>query len=103
MPYYQVGRATDYILKDNPRLIKLFLYAGKDYKIENIKKIYNDTYKEAEKNMIKSTKSRAMYYEIISNQKWGEKENYDLCLNCEIGNDNIIKTICEYIKNINNV
>lgn len=94
-----VGRAADYILKDNLRLIKIFLYAGNDYKIQNIKNNYNDTDKDAEKNMIKSTKSRAAYYEVISNQKWGEKENYDICLNCEIGNDKIVKTICEYIKN----
>ncbi len=93
-----VGRAADYILKDNPNLIKIFLYAGKEYKIQNIKNNYHDTEKDAEKNMIQSTKSRAMYYEVISNQKWGEKENYDLCLNCELGNDKIIEIICEYIK-----
>ncbi len=94
-----VGRAADYILKDNPRLIKVFLYAPMNYKIKNIKKNYNDTEKLAEKNSIKSTKSRAMYYELISNQTWGMKENYDLCLNCESGNDVIVKTICEYAKN----
>lgn len=94
-----VGRAADYILQDNPKLIKIFLYAPMDYKIENIKNNYKDTDKEAEKNINKSTKSRAMYYEVVSNKKWGLKENYDLCLNCEVGNDMIIKTICDYIKN----
>lgn len=96
-----VGRAADYILRNNPRLIKIFLYADSDYKIKNIQNNYKDTKKEAEKNIEKSTKSRAMYYEIISNQTWGMKENYDLCLNCKVGNDMIIKTICEYIKNRN--
>lgn len=96
-----VGRAADYILRNNPRLIKIFLYANSDYKIKNIQNNYKDTKKEAEKNIAKSTKSRAMYYEVISNQTWGMKENYDLCLNCEVGNDMIIKTICEYIKNRN--
>ena len=96
-----LGRAADYILKDNPRLIKIFLYAPMNYKIKNIKNNYNDTDEEAEKNINKSTKSRASYYEIVSNQTWGIKENYDLCLNCEIGNDMIVKIICEYIKNRN--
>ncbi len=94
-----VGRAADYILKEHPNIIKIFLYAPMDYKIKNIKNNYNDTSKEAEKNSKKSTKSRAMYYEIISNQPWGEKENYDLCLNCKIGNDVAIKIICDYVKN----
>ena len=96
-----VGRAADYILKNNKKLIKIFLYAPMNYKIQNIKNNYKDNDKEAENNVIKSTKSRAMYYEVISNQKWGEKENYDLCLNCEAGNDVIVETICEYVRDVN--
>lgn len=96
-----VGRASDYILRDNPRLIKIFLYAPMNYKIKNIQKNYKDSAKAAEKNVLKSTKSRAMYYELISNQAWGAKENYDLCLNCEIGNEKIVEIICDYIKDRN--
>lgn len=93
-----VGRASDYILRENPNLIKIFLYAPMDYKINNIKLMYQDSESEAEKNVIKSTKSRASYYELVSNQVWGVKENYDLCLNCEIGNDKIVEIICDYVK-----
>ena len=93
-----VGRCADYILKDNPNLIKVFLYAPSEYRINKIKEMYKDTYKEAQKHVIKSDKSRASYYEIIANKKWGEKENYDICLDCSIGNDKIINIICEYIK-----
>lgn len=96
-----VGRAVDYILKDNPRLIKIFLYAGMDYKINNIRHNYKDSKQEAEKNIVKSMKSRSMYYALISNQTWGAKENYDLCINCEIGNERVVKAIVEYIKNRN--
>ena len=95
-----VGRASDYILKDNPKLVKIFLYAPMNYKIENVKNNYNDTNKEAENNICKSTRSRSMYYEVVSNQTWGAKENYDLCLNCVVGNDMIVDIICNYIKNL---
>lgn len=94
-----VGRGADYILKDNQNLIKIFLYAPLNYRINKIKEMYNDTDKEAKKHILNSDKSRAAYYEVISNQSWGKVENYDLCLNCEIGSDKIIETICEYIKN----
>ena len=93
-----VGRAADYILKDNPKLIKIFLYAPLEYRINKVKEIYKDTYQEAKKHVLESDKSRASYYEVISNQTWGNKENYDLCLDCEIGNDKIVNIICEYIK-----
>lgn len=93
-----VGRASDYILRDNPNLIKIFLYAPLEYRINKVKEIYKDSDKEAKRYVIQSDKSRASYYEVISNQTWGSKENYDLCLDCEIGNDRIVNIICEYIK-----
>ncbi|MFR3919551.1 MAG: hypothetical protein ACLTXD_00125 [Clostridia bacterium] len=40
-----------------------------------IKEMYKDTHKEAEKHIVQSDKSRASYYEIIANKKWGDKEN----------------------------
>lgn len=95
-----VGRASDYILKDNPKLIKIFLYAPLEYRINKVKEIYKDSYQEAKKHVMESDKSRASYYEVISNQTWGNAKNYDLCVNCEIGNEAIIKTICDYINNI---
>lgn len=92
-----VGRAADYILKDNPNLVKVFLYAPIDYRINKIKEIYKDNEKDAKKYILTSDKSRKSYYEVITNQSWGDKSNYDLCLNCEIGNDTIIKIICDYV------
>lgn len=92
-----VGRASDYILKDNPNLVKVFLYAPNEYRINKIKEIYKDTEKDAKKYILTSDKSRKSYYEVITNKSWGDKSNYDLCLNCEIGNDTIIKIICDYV------
>lgn len=94
-----VGRASDFILRDNKNVVKIFLYAPLDYRINKVKEIYKDDYKTAKKNILMSDKSRSTYYEIISNQKWGNMKNYDLCLNCEIGNDKIVKTIYDYVKN----
>ena len=93
-----VGRSADYILKDNPNLITIFLYAPFEYRIKTIRKIYNDSSKEAEKHLTASDKARATYYELTTNQPWGRKENYDLCLNCDIGNDKIVEIICNYVK-----
>lgn len=92
-----VGRAADYILKDNPNLVKVFLYAPIEYRINKVKEIYKDNEKDAKKYILTSDKSRKSYYEVITNQSWGDKSNYDLCLNCEIGNDTIIKIICDYV------
>ena len=44
---------------------------------------------------------RASYYEIIANKKWGDKENYDICLDCSIGNEKVVNIICDYINEKN--
>lgn len=104
-----VGRGADYILKESPHLIRIFLYAPQEYRINKIKEMYNDTYDEAKIHVLNSDRSRASYYEVITNQKWGNRENYDLCLNCNIGTKKAVNIICDYIektrrvnKNINN-
>ncbi len=93
-----VGRSADYILKNNPNLIKIFLYAPMEYRTNKVKEMYKDTYTEAQKHILKSDKSRAAYYEVIANKKWGDKENYDICLDCSIGNDKIVNIIVEYVR-----
>lgn len=94
-----IGRCADYILNDNDNLVKVFVYAPLDYKIKNIMKNYGDNEKEAKKHIIASDKSRAAYYGVIANKVWGDKNNYDLCIDARIGNENVVKIICNYIKN----
>ena len=96
-----VGRAADYVLRDNPHLIRIFIYASMDYRIKNIMTMYKDTPSNAKKNILKSDKNRASYYEIISGQKWGEPENYDLCIDAKIGEEKTAEIICDYINKVN--
>ncbi len=95
-----VGRASDYILRDNKNVIKVFIYAPKEYRIKNIMAMYHDTYEESQKNIEKSDKNRASYYKIISSKEWGNPENYDLCLNSSIGKEKTAEIICDYINKI---
>ena len=94
-----IGRSADYILKDNKKLIKVFIYANMDYRVKNIMKNYGDNEKEAKNHILESDKSRANYYSAIANRTWGDKNNYDLCIDAKIGNENVVKIICNYVKN----
>ena len=96
-----IGRAADYILKENKNMIKIFIYAKMEYRVKNIMKNYGDNEKEAIAHIIESDKSRANYYSAITNNIWGDKDNYDLCLDAKIGNKNVVEIICNYIKNQN--
>ena len=94
-----VGRCTDYILGENENLIKVFIYASMDYKIKNVMKNYGDDEKQAKKHILNSDKSRSSYYGVIANKVWGDKNNYDLCIDAKIGNKNVVEIICDYVKN----
>ena len=96
-----VGRAADYILREDDHLVKIFLYAPLEYRINKVMEIYNDSREDAIKYIDKSDYSRKSYYEVISNRTWGDKSNYDLCLDCKLGNETIKDIICNYVKSLN--
>ncbi|MBQ8292820.1 MAG: cytidylate kinase-like family protein [Bacilli bacterium] len=79
-----VGRCADYILREyNP--YRIFIYASLDSKIKRCVARNNGSEKYSEKEIKKYIekidKQRAKYYEHYTDQKWGNKENYDLCIN----------------------
>ena len=93
-----IGRCSDYILRDNNNLIRVFIYSSMDYKIKNVMKNYGDNEEQAKNHILKSDKARSNYYSVVANKKWGNKDNYDLCIDAKIGNDNVVKIICDYVK-----
>ena len=95
-----VGRSADYVLRENKNLVRIFIYANKDYRVSNIMKMYNDTKTKAVKNMEKSDKARASYYKLISGKDWKDTSNYDLCIDSSIGKEKTAEIICDYISKI---
>ena len=79
-----VGRRADYILRDKKPL-RLFIYAGMDFKMQRCREwehFGEEITDKALRQKIQSVdKERAKYYEFMTGQKWGDKANYDICLN----------------------
>lgn len=97
-----VGRAADYILRDNKKIIRIFIYAPEDYRVQSIMEMYGDSKVKAKKNIIKSDKNRANYYKLISGKTFGYINNYDLCIDSSIGVENTAEVICNFIKSKSN-
>ncbi|MBQ8985457.1 MATE family efflux transporter [Candidatus Saccharibacteria bacterium] len=95
-----VGRAADYVLRNNKKLLRVFVSAPDEYRIKKLKEMYGDNPSEAKKSIKKSDTNRASYYNTISGLEWGKRENYDLCLDSSIGNEATARIIAEYAKNI---
>ncbi len=95
-----VGRAADYVLRNQPKLLRVFIYAPKDFRAQNLIEMYNDDEKSARKNLERADKNRADYYAMVAGQKWGDPQNYDLCIDASLGKEKVIDAICELARQI---
>ena len=92
-----VGRAADYILKDYDNVVRIFIHAPQDYRIQRVMDVYGDTPKEARVNIERSDKARASYYEHISGTHWGDARNYELTVDSSDGVEKTATFIVRYI------
>lgn len=99
-----VGRAADHVLRDNPDLVRVFIHAPEDFRVEKVMEVYGDTREQAEINIKRSDKARANYYTHISGKAWGESENYDLTVDSSLGIEKAVEQIISFckLKNQNN-
>ena len=92
-----VGRAADYILKGYDNVVRIFIHAPQDYRIQRVMDVYGDTPKEARVNIERSDKARASYYEHISGTHWGDARNYELTVDSSDGVEKTAQFIVRYI------
>ena len=82
-PCVIVGRRADIILRDESKLLSVFICASEDKRIQHIMRSEGMTEKEARQRVIKADRERAAYYNQASQGKWGEPGNYDLYINTD--------------------
>lgn len=100
-PCVIVGRCADYVLKDMPNVINIFIWAGLEYRIKRAIEIENLPKAKAEDEILKIDKRRANYYNYHANEKWGKAENYHLSIRSDyIGIDGCVDCIKTYIEHI---
>ena len=76
-----IGHLADYILKDDPACIKVFIYAPFEDRVRMIAKKYHICDEEARKVVRKMDQSRSNFYTYYSNGKWEHSKGKDLILN----------------------
>ena len=97
-----VGRGADITLKDY-NTMNIFVYSDMKSKINRCKtkavEGENLSEKELEKKIIQVDKNRKDFHNLISNLEWGNKNNYNLCINTSgLEIKDIIPSLAEYIE-----
>lgn len=97
-----VGRCADIILREMQPM-NIFVYAEKQAKLLRCKEHGNENERFSEKEILKKMKEvdkeRSAYRELFTEEKWGDKNFYHLCINTS-GKEikNLIPALAEYVK-----
>lgn len=79
-----LGRCADYVLKDSPRCLNIFISADPEERIRRTATLRQVSETKAREIIIKTDKKRAEYYRFYSNKTWGAAESYHLCINSSV-------------------
>ena len=79
-PCVIVGRNADYILKDHPEALHVYVFADVPYRAERIVRLYGESEKTPEQRLAEKDKRRRVNYHHYTGRTWGQAQNYDICL-----------------------
>ena len=79
-----VGRCADYVLRDFPNTVNVFITASMDFRIDNVMNKQGITPEEARKAIEQGERRRAEFYNYYTGKKWGQASSYDLCIDSSV-------------------
>ncbi len=98
-PCIMVGRAADFVLRDFPNLINVFICAEEEDRIKYAVDTFGDTPEKAAKRVRHVDASRQSFYHYLTKEKWGDLTKYDLTLNSSpIGKEACADVIIAYAR-----
>ena len=94
-----IGRAADYVLKDYPNVVSVFVHASPEFNLARAMERNSMTTAEMEKFISSTDKYRSDFYKHYTGREWTDARNYDLCLNSgKLGFEKCVEEIKAYIK-----
>jgi len=91
-----VGRCADYILRDKANCLNVFIHANIEKRAERIVKEYGERDETPEQRLKEKDKRRAAYHRFYTDMKWGNAQNYHICLDSgELGIEKCIELISQ--------
>ncbi len=94
-----VGRCADYVLRDFPNVVNVFITASIEDRAALFMKEKGVSYDEAVKRIEHIESRRASYYNYYTGKKWGHAASYDLCVDSSLlGIEETERFIAEFIR-----
>ena len=94
-----VGRCAEYVLRDHPKMVSIFITADIEERIKYIMRHDGVEREKAIELMEKGDKRRRQYHDFYATTRWGEARCYDLCINSShLGIEGTTEFLYNYIK-----
>ena len=98
-PCVLIGRCADYVLKDRPDVVRVFVHADPDFCLEQAMKVDSLPEDEVVRKIAEIDDYRAKYYKHHTGHDWYDARNYDLSLNSGVlGFDGVVEEIVQYME-----
>ena len=93
-----VGRCAEYVLRDHPTMLSIFITADHNDRVERIMHGEGLGREAAIEFLEKNDKKRRSYHDYYATTHWGEASSYDLCVNLSrLGVDGTVEFLKQYI------
>ena len=94
-----IGRCADYVLRDDPDVIKLYFCAPKKDCVARVMNQNGLSEKEAERRIEKIDKYRAEYYRYYTGRDWNDARNYNFCLDTtSMSYEKLVEVVTNFIQ-----
>lgn len=99
-PCVIVGRSADYVLRDNPFTVNIFVHAPAECCIDRIMARSDISSRaKADKLRRQTNKLRAAYYNFYTDKHWGDAASYDLCFDTSLlPAEAIAEIVAQYVR-----
>ena len=100
--YVIIGRCADYVLRDEEKLFRIFIYGDLDHRQTRVRARHPELKSSQIIDVINKTdKRRASYYNFYTGNKWGKFDNYDMAINSStLGIDGAAELIVSCVKEL---
>ena len=98
-PCVIVGRCADYVLDGTENLVRLFVYAEIEERINKVREKGYFPEEDILKNIKRIDRERRDYYRYYTGKSWENLENYDLMINTtKLSYDDMVECVVDYLK-----
>ena len=97
-PCVILGRCGDYVLRERKDVLRVFVYAPKEWRLEYAKTnplVKAKDEKGIKEEVEKTDRNRSAYYNYYTQNRWGDAHNYDLAINAALGRETCVKMILD--------